>query len=105
MAILVIQPQVKEGLNTIALLNEEQFNELLSAVNKIPSHIRQHVIFALRGFKFASIPTKESNRAQESLFSLYISRVDNDVSVSNYVNDIAESLKEERQTDKDWTLS
>jgi hypothetical protein len=105
MARVIIPPAVREGLDVIALLNEEQFQELFSAVSEIPSRIRQHRIFDLRELKLASIPPRESDHAQEALFSLYISRVGTEVLVPDFVDDIAESLKEEKRSDKDWTDS
>lgn len=95
MAKLRIPQPIKTGLSHIALLTEEQFQELYSAFENMPLRIKRIYIFDDSDIRLSTIPVDAYAAIKEALFPLYVGLQGIDVPDSTYASDIADSLKEE----------
>lgn len=96
MASLSIPEPLLVGLMKIGTLSNESFRELLSALKNIPLKIRQHRIFEDWPLKLETLPQKDAKAIKDAIIPLYVGRASGQVPVSNYVDDIADALKEAR---------
>src|SRR5947209_3666301 len=94
MASLTIPESLRKGLLQIASLSEEQFQELYSALENIPLRINQKRVFDDSELELSTIPQDEFESIKETLFPVYLSRANADISASAYANDLARSLRE-----------
>ncbi len=106
MASLTIPEPVLIGFTKIATLSDEAFRELLSALENVPLKIQSRGTFDdTTLFKLRTIPPDDIRAIRDTVFSLYLGRVNSNVSVSTYVKDIVESLQELSRDDIKWALS
>jgi hypothetical protein len=85
-----IPKSVVEELVKIGELPDEQFEEIVSALESIPLSMRHYRIFDTAALKIS----KDVQKHLDALFGLYVSRAAADVSISDYVTDIIENIKE-----------
>jgi len=105
MAQLSIPNPVISGLSRIATLSDESFGELNSAFERIPLRIRQHHIFDDSDLSLQTISPDDLRTIKDALFPLYMASAGGNVSASKYVDDVIESLKEDRQDHTAWIHS
>ncbi|MGI9104708.1 MAG: hypothetical protein ACR2G4_00510 [Pyrinomonadaceae bacterium] len=105
MASLSIPKQIASGLTSIATLPEEPFQELLSALDGIPLKIKQHGVFDDSSLSLKTIPPDELKEIKEALFPLIAGQSTSTTPVSDYVDSIADSLKESDEEDVGWAHS
>jgi hypothetical protein len=105
MALLSIPKPVIIGLDRIATLSDESYLELLAALERIPLKIRQHKVFDDTELNLQTISPADIRSIRDALFPLYIASASGKTPVSKYVDDVVESLKDERQGGTDWTQS
>ena len=105
MASLSIPQQVASGLTKIALLPEGAFQELLGALESIPLKIKQHGIFDDSSLNLKTIPTDDMKEIKEALFPLVAGQGTSTTPVSDYVDSIADSLKESDEEGVEWAHS
>lgn len=96
MARLRIPQPIKIGLTYIALLTEEQYQELYSAFENMPLKIKRNYIFDDSGIQLSTISADEYAAIKEAVLPLYVGLLGIDVPESTYASDIADSLKEEK---------
>lgn len=105
MASLSIPDRVIAGFTKIATLPEESFSELLSALQQLPLKIVQQGVFDESVIEPKGIAPEAAQAIRDALFPLYRGRGSSKVPVSEYVKDIAESLKEVEGDEAAWLQS
>lgn len=102
MASLKIPDPVVEGLAVIAALNDDSYKELVTALHQVPLKIRPNRIFDDSNFKLETISEDDTRAIRDAVASLYVARIHNEVSVSEFSNDIIEALK---RTKVEWAAT
>jgi hypothetical protein len=104
MASLSIPEPIQIGLTKIAILSDESFQELISALEHIPLKIRQHRIFDDWPLNLQTLSEQDAKNIRDALIPLYIGLVSGKAQLSTYVDDITDSLRQGRSGDE-WAQS
>jgi hypothetical protein len=106
MASLKLPEPLIIGLSKILSLTEESIQELIIVIESYPLKIHQHRVFDDE--LWSNLKTIEPDNAKaviETLFGLYMGKVNAPVPLSSYVDDIAQALKLQPLEDVQWAKS
>jgi hypothetical protein len=102
MASLSIPSQIARGLTRIALLPEQSFRELLVAFQSVPLKIKQIGYFEDPSIEVHTISSGEMADIKEAVFPLVVGLANSTTSLPDYVDGVADSLKEGEKEDLGW---
>lgn len=88
-SLLTIPEPIRESLSQLAFLSEDQVTELLKALSTTaPAVYRRDVVTQITQ-KVESIPSDEIDNIVQALFGLSVGRLNSEVSISEFVQDVA----------------
>jgi len=94
MASLKIPDTARIGLKKLASIGDEQFEELFSALEAMPPRIRHYTVFDDQTISPQSIAASDFSMIKGAVFPLLMAGANLPVSVSEYVDDVADAVNE-----------
>jgi hypothetical protein len=105
-SLLRLPRQIIDGLAKIPNLSEEQIREIISVLESTPQQIIQRRVFDEdTASRIQSTPSGDAKLITDALFGLYMGRAIARVSIPAYVEDIVQTLREDKNEATSWTQS